>query len=87
MHTAERSSEYGVQGMMEAMEKTYNESQIDAVTAGLSGSPVVLIQASPPSCRCIELNGLGPLTSQEMAFCRPSCNLMVPQTCLTIVLW
>ena len=35
-----------MQGMMEAMEKTYNESQLAAVTAGLSGDPVVLIQAS-----------------------------------------
>lgn len=35
-----------VQGMMEAMEKTYNDSQLTAVTAGLSGDPVVLIQVS-----------------------------------------
>lgn len=33
-----------MQGMMEAMEKTYNDSQLTAVTAGLSGDPVVLIQ-------------------------------------------
>lgn len=33
-----------MQGMMEAMEKTYNSSQLTAVTAGLSGDPVVLIQ-------------------------------------------
>ena len=48
MHIMTFESTHGMcgQGMMEAMEKTYNESQLAAVTAGLSGDPVVLIQAS-----------------------------------------
>ena len=33
--------------MRTAMASSYNESQMQAVTAGLSGSPVVLIQGPP----------------------------------------
>ena len=46
-----------VQRLQTALQGVYNESQMAAITAGLSGQPINLIQASPPTQPAAALGG------------------------------